>query len=70
MAPATIRVWMSQGRLRRYHAGRELRVRVTELAELLHGPANCNGAGNPSPDTPEKEAELYRPQARGETKEG
>jgi hypothetical protein len=26
VAPATIRVWMAQGRLGRYHAGRELRV--------------------------------------------
>jgi excisionase family DNA binding protein len=58
VAPATIRVWMAQGRLRRYHAGRELRVRTTELAELMGTPANSNG-GNPSGATPEKEAELY-----------
>ncbi len=25
----------------------------------MHGPANCHGAGNPSPVTAEKEAELY-----------
>ena len=49
---------MAQGRLRRYHAGRELRVRTTELAELLGTPANSNG-GNPGEATPEKEAELY-----------
>ena len=58
VAPATIRVWMAQGRLHRYHAGRELRVRITELAELMGTPANSNG-GNPSEATPEKEAELY-----------
>jgi excisionase family DNA binding protein len=58
VAPATIRVWMSQGRLRRYHAGRELRVRVTELADLMQSPANSH-ARNPNQDTPEKEAELY-----------
>jgi hypothetical protein len=46
------------GRLRRYHAGRELRVRTTELAELMGTPANSNG-GNSSEATPEKEAELY-----------
>jgi hypothetical protein len=40
------------------HAGRELRVRVTELAQLMDCPANSN-AGNPNPVTPEKEAELY-----------
>ena len=49
---------MAQGRLRRYHAGRELRVRTTELAKLLGTPANSN-AGNPGEATPEKEAELY-----------
>ena len=58
VAPATIRAWMSQGRLRRYHAGRELRVRVTELTQLMNWPANSN-AGDPSPVTPEKKAELY-----------
>jgi hypothetical protein len=58
VAPATIRVWMAQGRLGRYRAGRELRVRITELAALMQGPANSN-AGNPNESTPEKEAELY-----------
>ncbi len=31
VAPATIRVWMAQGRLGRYHAGRELRVLASSL---------------------------------------
>ena len=58
VAPATIRVWMAQGRLGRYRAGRELRVRITELAALMQSPANSN-ARNPNESTPEKEAELY-----------
>jgi hypothetical protein len=56
VAPATIRVWMGQGRLGRYHAGRELRVRGAELAELMRRPA---GIGNREELTPEKEADLY-----------
>jgi hypothetical protein len=67
VAPATIRVWMAQGRLGRYHAGRELRVRVAELVELMRSPA-VNGIGrNQTELTPEKEAELYlrRRQAGG-----
>jgi len=35
VAPATIREWMHEGRLGRYHAGRELRVRVSELPALM-----------------------------------
>jgi excisionase family DNA binding protein len=35
VTPATIRDWVGQGRLGRYHAGRELRVRVSELGTLL-----------------------------------
>ena len=56
VAPATIRVWMGQGRLGRYHAGRELRVRGAELAELMRRPA---AIGNREELTPEKEADLY-----------
>ena len=52
VVPATIRVWMAQGRLGRYHAGRELRVRGAELAELMRRPA---GIGNREELTPEKE---------------
>jgi hypothetical protein len=41
VAPATIRAWMAQGRLGRYHAGRELRVRGSELAELMRRPRHA-----------------------------
>jgi hypothetical protein len=58
VAPATIRGWMAQGPLGRYRAGRELRVRIAELAALMQSPANSN-AGNPNESTPEKEAALY-----------
>jgi hypothetical protein len=59
VAPATIRVWMAQGRLGRYHAGRELRVRSSELAELMRRSAVMAGIGNRKELTPEKEADLY-----------
>ena len=59
VAPATIRVWMAQGRLGRYHAGRELRVRGSELADLMRRPALMAGTGNRDELTPEREAELY-----------
>ena len=64
VAPATIRVWMAQGRLGRYHAGRELRVRGSELTELMRRPAVVAGIGNREQLTPEKEAELYLRQHR------
>jgi excisionase family DNA binding protein len=35
VTPATIREWVRRGRLRRYQAGRELRVKVTELAAMM-----------------------------------
>jgi excisionase family DNA binding protein len=35
VASATIRAWIKDGRLRRYHAGRELRVLRAELDGLL-----------------------------------
>ena len=57
VAPATIRVWIAQGRLGRYHAGRELRVRGSELAELMPKPAVIAGTGNLDEVTPEKAAE-------------
>jgi excisionase family DNA binding protein len=38
VSPATIREWMREGRLGRYHAGRELRVRVSELQALMTRP--------------------------------
>jgi excisionase family DNA binding protein len=58
VTPATIRVWMAQGRLGRYRAGRELRVRISELAALMQSSANSN-TGNLNESTPEEEAELY-----------
>jgi hypothetical protein len=57
VAPATIRVWMAQGRLGRYHAGRELRVLGSELAELMRQPPGR--AGNKKELSPEEEADLY-----------
>jgi len=57
VAPATIRVWMAQGRLGRYHAGRELRVRGSELVDLMRRPAVM--AGNKKELSPEEEADLY-----------
>jgi len=57
VAPATIRVWMAQGRLSRYHAGRELRVMSSELDALMRTPPEALGPGRRR--TPEQEADLY-----------
>jgi hypothetical protein len=55
VAPATIRTWIAQGKLRRYHAGRVLRVRWSELELLLRsGPEGLDRRA-----TPEEEAKLY-----------
>lgn len=35
----TIRAWVAEGRLGRYHAGRELRVKRADLERLLRGEA-------------------------------
>lgn len=35
VTPATIRDWMGRGKLKRYHAGRELRVDCAELKRML-----------------------------------
>jgi hypothetical protein len=57
VAPATIRTWMTQGRLRRYYAGRELRVLASELVTLMRTPLGSNhGERRP---TPEEEAAAY-----------
>jgi len=56
---------MAQGRLGRYHAGRELRVCGSELAELMRRPAAMAGTRNRDELTPEKEAELYLRRRRG-----
>jgi hypothetical protein len=54
---ATIRVWMAQGRLHRYYAGRELRVLGAELTTLMRRPpANARGEVE---STPEEEAARY-----------
>jgi excisionase family DNA binding protein len=53
VAPATIRVWINQGKIKRYHAGRVFRVRWSELQTLLRsGPKKTER-------TPEEEADLY-----------
>jgi excisionase family DNA binding protein len=55
VAPATIRTWIAEGKLRRYHAGRVLRVRWSELEFLLRsGPEAADRRA-----TPEEEAKLY-----------
>jgi excisionase family DNA binding protein len=50
---ATIRTWMSEGRLARFRAGRELRVRRADLERLLRGEAPGAQA------SPEEAAEAY-----------
>lgn len=65
VAPATIRVWMSQGRLSRYHAGRELRVRVSELADLMRKPPTSAGGRSDDDISPEEAAEQYLRRRRG-----
>ena len=57
VAPATIRVWMAQGRLGRYHAGRELRVLASEMDALMRTPPE--GFGQGTQRTSEEGADLY-----------
>jgi excisionase family DNA binding protein len=53
VTPATIRAWIVDGRLGRYHAGRELRVRRTELHRLLRtAPARSHDAAEATPEEP------------------
>jgi hypothetical protein len=59
VTPATIRVWMAQGRLRRYYAGRELRVLGSELAGLMRKPPGSSATQDDRRPTPEEEAALY-----------
>lgn len=54
VTPPTIRDWIRAGRLARYHAGRELRVRRDDLERLLGAPAPA-----PSGTTPEQAAVLH-----------
>jgi excisionase family DNA binding protein len=53
VTPDTIRVWIGQGRLGRYSAGRELRVKRSELEAFLRsGPGTLNRS-------PEEEAQQF-----------
>lgn len=54
VTPATIRAWASMGRLRRFFAGRELRVLRSELESLLARPAS-----EPHADAPERAADEF-----------
>jgi excisionase family DNA binding protein len=54
----TIRTWMSEGRLARFRAGRELRVRRADLERLLRGEAPGTEA------SPEEAAEAYFKRSR------
>ena len=47
VAPATVRDWIAQGKLRRYQAGRELRVRRAELDQFM---AEHTDGRAPSPE--------------------
>lgn len=58
VAPDTIRSWIGQGRLRRYNAGREIRVRRSELDALLASPTETAGTAGREP-TPEEEADRF-----------
>jgi hypothetical protein len=62
VTPSTIRVWMAQGRLGRYHAGRELRVLTAELDTLMRTPPEQLGGGRRP--TPEEEAARYLQRCR------
>jgi excisionase family DNA binding protein len=53
VASATIREWIQQGRLGRYHAGRELRVRLSELQALV------TQGGRKTEPTPEEAAREF-----------
>lgn len=58
VAPDTIRSWIGQGRLGRYNAGREIRVRRSELDAFLASPTNGEKA-SARELTPEEEAERF-----------
>lgn len=53
VAPATIRQWIGENKLGRYHAGRELRVKVAELEALVaseHQPRQATAGTNSTPE--------------------
>ena len=53
VAPATIRDWINRGMLGRYHAGRELRVKVSELEALVARDPQTGGDSVVADATPE-----------------
>jgi excisionase family DNA binding protein len=58
VSAGTIRTWMCEGRLTRFRAGRELRVRRADLERLLRGEAPGTEA------SPEEAAEAYFKRSR------
>lgn len=46
VSPATIRAWLTQGRLRRIKIGRLTRVRESDLRALIHPEVLASKAGN------------------------
>ena len=54
VVPDTIREWIQKGDLGRYHAGRELRVRRSDLEAFL-----TSGRGDHDESTPEQEAQRF-----------
>jgi hypothetical protein len=69
VAPATIRAWMDDGRLSRYHAGRELRVRQVELEVLLRSAPPAQGRPESSPEA-EADRFLERRLQRAQSRRG
>ena len=69
VAPATIRAWMDDGRLVRYHAGRELRVRQVELEALLRAAPPTQGRPELSPEA-EADRFLQRRLQRAQGRRG
>lgn len=48
VSPQTVRLWIRQGRLRRYSTGRSLRVRRDELEALLAAGPDSDSAADPA----------------------
>ena len=59
--PGTIRTWIDAGRLGRYHAGRVLRVKRSELDALLSAPPPAP-AREPTPE--ERAFEIFQNRRR------
>jgi excisionase family DNA binding protein len=60
VAPGTVRAWIDQGKLGRYHAGRVLRIRRRELESLLSSPSET--AREPTPE--ERAFEMFQQRRR------